>query len=209
MQTYHGSGDYSFTMWQLNYFGNPGRGLQNVNIYPIEPFILRENIPGRRPVEFWALGNTIKIQAWKLLFTNWEQLGEVNSNEALRNVIRKYDKNLEGVNTRYDLVDPRATSIINQIQLLKHYVSNYNDKKGWRFTPWGQYDGAPKYGWIRDTKFKTASKFYLENNPGAKEETLIAHVRRFYFNNKGEPSNVRDPDQIAVLDRWFNGEVFK
>jgi hypothetical protein len=180
-----GSGDYSFTMWQLNYYGNPGKGLQSVNVYPKEPVETFIDLPGiGSGVKLLSLGQPTRTKAWRLVLKNWRTHGEVSTHDQLREVFRKYDASKPEVLTQYQLIDELATSIINQIMLLKQYVNHYTDRKGWRFTNWGEYDGAAKYGWIRKTKFKTAVKFYLENNPGATEEILRNHVRRFYFNRK-------------------------
>lgn len=97
---------------------------------------------------------------------------------------------------------------IGQIAILKMQVQTYlNDpglnRKGWYYTPWGEYSGANQYGWIRHLKFKTAVEFYVKNNPGKTEEDLIKHCKPFKDNMHKD-----NEDGKAVYARWLAGEVF-
>jgi len=106
------------------------------------------------------------------------------------------------------LADPNLWTVIGQIALLKMQVepnirNSGTNKRGWYFNAWGEYEGANRYGWIRDLKFKTAVEFYVKNNPGKTEQDLINHCKPFVHNML--PSN---KDGIAAYPRWLAGEVF-
>ena len=89
-----------------------------------------------------------------------------------------------------------------QVQLLK-LITDSPGNPNWKFSPWGEYDGGPAYGWITKLKFKTAVEFYVKNNPGKTEEDLKSFCRPFVDNMKRY-----SPEGIEVYNQWLNGEVF-
>jgi len=142
-----------------------------------------------------------KYKGYQLLFKDYKTLG-INNQETALKKIREVGKKGK------PLADPNLWTAVGQIAILKMQVQNYiddpgNNKRGWYYSPWGEYSGANQYGWIRHLKFKTAVEFYVKNNPGKTEEDLIKHCRPFIHNMRKE-----NQDGKAVYARWLAGEVF-
>lgn len=189
------SDDYSIGLWQLNYSETTG-----------STFVYRDTYAVERDAR-GALKKT-KIPIWKLVLKDHATLKvkDAAGNEvALRNgadatkIISEFRKKGKGV----DEADPRIYKPINQIFLLCSYVQDYRKfKNGWYFTNWGEYANGPTYGWITNTKFETAVKFYTANNPGKTRDDLVKHC-------KGLKKNMIVNAGKQVYERWLNGEYFE
>lgn len=132
---------------------------------------------------------------WKLILTNWQELGIKNGKEAT-NKIKEYRLKGEG----REFADPRLFMPINQIMLLVSYVEEYTTR--WKFTSWGEYDNGPAYGWITKLKFDTAVQFYVENNPGKTRQGLVNFCKPFI-------RNMIIPESKVNYTQWLNGETFE
>lgn len=137
-----------------------------------------------------------KYPLWKLLLTNWEELGIKNGTEATAK-IKEY--RLAGKGREF--ADPRLFMPVNQIQLLVSYVQDYPSR--WKFRNWGEYENGPSYGWITKLKFETAVQFYVENNPGKTRKDLID-----FCNHKTFWDNMVIPESKVNYVQWLNGETF-
>ena len=133
---------------------------------------------------------------WKLILSNWEELGIKNGTEATKQIgiYRKLGQGREFAN-------PLLFLPVNQIQLLVSFVQEY--KSRWKFTNWGEYPNGPNYGWITKLKFNTAAQFYVENNPGKTKSDLIAFCNHKIFWDSMIPAS-----KVNYL-QWLNGEIFE
>lgn len=180
-----GTRDYSIGLWQTNFYG-------------VSAFIERDiEIPVGTPGGITKK----KYKAYKLLFKDHDKFSPkiVGKDTAIAKM-----EELTTKGKAYS--DPILWTPIAQIAVLKMQVQNYINNKGlnrrgWYYSPWGEYGGGPEYGWITKLKFKTAVEFYVKNNPGKTEEDLKKHCRPFI-------ENMENTAGKTVYNQWLNGQVF-
>ena len=179
-----GTGDYSIGLWQTNFLANEGVFLDKTIDVPIS-----------------TRGGLIKkkYKGYQLLFKDHKTLEIKNKTTALV-------KMRELGTTGKPYSDSTMWTAVAQIAILKMQVDGYINnrvlnRRGWYYTPWGEYSGGPAYGWITKLKFKTAVEFYVKNNPGKTEQDLKKHCEIFI-------ENMIIPAGKAVFQQWLNGEVF-
>lgn len=189
-----GTGDYSIGLWQINYFGNQKDIVKDITTYKV-------NSGGRTSSTAVV---TEKVKAYQLLFKDYKKLGITGIQTAVEKMQEIYAA--EGIGGGKKYADERLFNAATQIGILKQFVSAYVsnkalNKRGWYYTSWGEYSGAPQYGWIRDLKFQTAVDIYLRNNPDKKIEDLKNHCAPLVENMISKSGKL-------VYKRWLEGEVF-
>jgi hypothetical protein len=179
------TGDYSIGLWQTNFYG-------------VQDFIIRDI-----EVSIGTQGGISKkkYKGYKLLFKDWNTY-----DPKVNNITTAVAKMREFTTKGKPYSDPIMWTAIAQIAILKMQVQGYINnrglnRRGWYFTPWGEYSGGPAYGWITKLKFKTAVEFYIKNNPGKTEEDLRKHCEPFI-------DNMIISAGKAVYQQWLSGQVF-
>ena len=180
-----GTGDYSIGLWQTNFYG-------------VQDFIIRDI---EVPVGTQGRMLNKKYKGYKLLFKDWNTY-----DPKVNTIATAVAKMTEFTTKGKPYSDPIMWTAIAQIAILKMQVQGYINnrglnRRGWYFTPWGEYSGGPAYGWITKLKFKTAVEFYVKNNPGKTEEDLKKHCQPFI-------DNMIIAAGKAVYQQWLNGQVF-
>ena len=181
------TGDYSFGIWQINVYGEGNSDYLDkiINV----PTLLNGKITIK------------KVKLLHLVFKDHVSLG-INTKEQatakMETIFRE-----EGREGGRNYANPALFYPAVQVQLLKLITEPYI-KSDWKFSPWGEYGVyGSKYGWITELKFKTAVKFYVENNPGKTEEDLKKHCAPFIDNMKKY-----SPEGVKVYNQWLTGTVF-
>jgi hypothetical protein len=179
-------GDYSFGFWQVNFYG---KGVsERLDMFVNVPTLLNGKISIK------------KVKLLHLVFKDHVSLGIETKEQAtakMENIFKT-----EGERAGRNYANPVLFYPAVQVQLLK-LITDSPGNPNWKFSPWGEYGGGPAYGWITKLKFKTAVKFYVENNPGKTEEDLKSFCRPFVDNMKKY-----SPEGIEVYNQWLDGVVF-
>jgi hypothetical protein len=180
------TGDYSFGFWQVNFYG---KGVsERLDMFVNVPTLLNGKISIK------------KVKLLHLVFKDHVSLGittKEQANAKMETIFRE-----EGQEAGRNYANPVLFYPAVQVQLLK-LITDSPGNPNWKFSPWGEYGGGPAYGWITKLKFKTAVKFYVENNPGKTEEDLKSFCRPFVDNMKKY-----SPEGIEVYNQWLDGVVF-
>lgn len=192
-----GTGDYSLGLWQINYYGNQKLITRDIDLYSVQ-------MVGASAVEAMAgEGYKVvkeKVKTYQLLFKDYKNLKINNISSAVKKMEQIYKE--EGSKAGKKYADERLFNAATQIGLLKSFVSNY--PRRWKFTPWGEYENGPEYGWITKLNFKTAVDIYVKNNPGKTKEDLQKFCAPMIDNMLGAKVHKGK----AVYGRWLEGEIF-
>lgn len=185
--------DYSIGLWQQNMLAH---GSKNYYL-PVNPN--------------GSAGGITEV-GWKLAYQNWNSIGMNSSNfEAkLRGLDSGFtDSELKAaanpavwvpLNQAYMLYTTITSRIAPQTFSAADKIATSPDT-GYIFSPWGDYDNGPYYGWISNVRFKEAYDLFVSfGQPGADLQQWVLDM----FASSSGSSSI----SAQYANQWVNGWQF-
>jgi len=185
--------DYSIGLWQQNMLAHGSK------TYYV-------------PINTNGSGGGMSQLGWKLAYKNWNSIGMTGSN---------FEAKLRGLDSAFSdselkaAADPAVWIPLNQAYMLYTTITSRtapqtfsiadkiatSPEAGYIFSPWGDYNNGPYYGWISNVSFKEAYDLFVSfGQPGYDLQQWVVDM---FASPSGSASK-----SAQYANQWVNGWYF-